>query len=83
MELETDYLGLRLGNPLVASPSPLSTTLDGVRKLAAGGVGAIVLFSLFEEQLREEAARNAQLVDRPAESFGEALDYMLRRAGDD
>ncbi|MGO9883069.1 MAG: dihydroorotate dehydrogenase-like protein, partial [Solirubrobacteraceae bacterium] len=76
MELETNYMGLRLRNPLVASPSPLSYTLDGVRRLADGGVGAIVLFSLFEEQLREQAAQNAELVDAPAESFAEALDYV-------
>jgi hypothetical protein len=44
--------------------------------LADGGVGAIVLFSLFEEQLREEALRNAELLDGPAESFAEALDYL-------
>jgi dihydroorotate dehydrogenase (fumarate) len=76
MDLETSYMGLRLRNPLVASPSPLSYTLDGVRRLADGGVGAIVLFSLFEEQLREEAVRNAELVDRSAESFPEAIDYV-------
>jgi dihydroorotate dehydrogenase (fumarate) len=76
MELDTSYMGLTLRNPLVASPSPLSYTLDGVRRLAAGGVGAIVLFSLFEEQLREEAARNAAVVEGPAESFAEALDYF-------
>jgi dihydroorotate dehydrogenase (fumarate) len=76
MELATTYMGLALRNPLVASPSPLSHTLDGIRRLAEGGVGAIVLFSLFEEQLREEAARNAELVDGPGESFSEALDYV-------
>jgi dihydroorotate dehydrogenase (fumarate) len=76
MELATTYMGLQLRNPLVASPSPLSYTLDGVKRLAAGGVGAIVLYSLFEEQLRAEAARNAELVDGPAESFGEALNYF-------
>jgi dihydroorotate dehydrogenase (fumarate) len=76
MELATTYMGLRLRNPLVASPSPLSYTLDGVRRLADSGVGAIVLFSLFEEQLRERAAENALLVDGPAESFPEALDYV-------
>jgi dihydroorotate dehydrogenase (fumarate) len=76
MELSTRYMGLQLRNPLVASASPLSYTLDGVRRLAAGGAGAIVLFSLFEEQLREEAAHNARLVDGPAESFQEALDYV-------
>ena len=52
MDLSTNYMGLALRNPLVASPSPLSYSLDGIRRLADGGVGAIVLFSLFEEQLR-------------------------------
>jgi dihydroorotate dehydrogenase (fumarate) len=76
MELSTTYMGLALRNPLVASASPLSYTVDGVRRLADAGVGAVVLFSLFEEQLREEAARNAALVEGSAESFAEALDYV-------
>jgi len=83
MDLSTRYLGLQLRNPLVASASPLSHTVDGVRRLAAAGVGAVVLFSLFEEQLREEAARNAQLVDGPAESFAEALGYFPAVAEED
>jgi dihydroorotate dehydrogenase (fumarate) len=69
-------MGLALRNPLVASPSPLSYTLDGVRRLADGGVGAIVLFSLFEEQLREQATRAIELVEENAESFPEALGYF-------
>ena len=76
MDLSTNYMGLALRNPLVASPSPLSYTLDGIRRLADGGVGAIVLFSLFEEQLREEAARAIRLVEESAESFPEALGYF-------
>jgi len=76
MDLSTNYMGLALRNPLVASASPLSYTLDGVRELEEAGVGAIVLFSLFEEQLREQAARNARLVDDPAESFPEAVTYF-------
>jgi dihydroorotate dehydrogenase (fumarate) len=75
-ELATDYMGLRLRNPLVASPSPLSASFESVQRLAAGGVGAIVLYSLFEEQLRERQAKVAELVDGPAESFPEALDYV-------
>ena len=63
MELSTTYMGLELRNPLVASASPLSYTVDGVRRLADAGVGAVVLFSLFEEQLREEAELDARLVD--------------------
>jgi dihydroorotate dehydrogenase (fumarate) len=76
-------MGLELRNPLVASPSPLSYTLDGIRRLADGGVGAIVLFSLFEEQLREQAVLNAGVVDGPAESFSEALGYFPAVAAED
>ena len=76
MDLATTYMGLELRSPLVASASPLSATVDGVRRLADAGVGAIVMYSLFEEQLDEEAAHNARLVDAPAESFPEALDYV-------
>jgi dihydroorotate dehydrogenase (fumarate) len=82
-ELATSYLGLRLANPLVASASPLSSTLEGIRRLAGAGVGAIVLPSLFEEQLREEEARTAALLEGPAESFAEALDYVPQIVRDD
>ena len=76
MDLSTRYLGLALRNPLVASASPLSNTLDGVRLLAGAGVGAVVLFSLFEEQLRREAERDARLADAGADSFAESLSYF-------
>jgi dihydroorotate dehydrogenase (fumarate) len=76
MDLSTRYLGLELRNPLVASASPLSNTVDGVRRLADAGVGAVVLFSLFEEQLRREAAQNAALADAGTESFAESLSYF-------
>jgi len=76
MKLSTDYMGLALRNPLVASASPLSTTLDGVRRLADAGVGAVVLYSLFEEQLLKEAAQNNRLVDAGTESFAESLSYF-------
>jgi dihydroorotate dehydrogenase (fumarate) len=76
MDLSTDYMGLALRNPLVASPSPLSKTVDGVRRLADAGVGAVVLYSLFEEQLRREAALDSELADAGAERFSEALSYF-------
>jgi dihydroorotate dehydrogenase (fumarate) len=76
MDLSTDYMGLRLRNPLVASPSPLSQTVAGVQRLADAGIGAVVLFSLFEEQLRREAAQNARLADAGTESFAESLSYF-------
>jgi dihydroorotate dehydrogenase (fumarate) len=53
-DLRTRYLGLELRSPLVASSSPLTGTLDGLRRLEAAGVGAVVLPSLFEEDLTEE-----------------------------
>jgi dihydroorotate dehydrogenase (fumarate) len=83
MDLTTSYLGLRLRNPLVASASPLSYTLDGIRRLADSGVGAIVLFSLFEEQIRERAMQVSRIVDGPAESFPEALSYFPDAVDDD
>lgn len=54
MELGTTYLGLGLRNPLVASASPLSQTAGGVISLVDAGVGAVVLHSLFEEQIRQD-----------------------------
>ncbi len=83
MELTTRYLGLTLSNPLVASASPLSHTVDGVRRLADAGVGAVVLYSLFEEELRREAEQNGRLADAGSESFAEALSYFPSGADDD
>ena len=83
MELSTRYLGLDLRNPLVASASPLSKTVDGVRRLADAGVGAVVLYSLFEEQLRREAEENARLAVAGTESFAESLSYFPAAADDD
>jgi dihydroorotate dehydrogenase (fumarate) len=69
-------MGLTLRNPLVASASPLSLTVDRVRRLADAGVGAIVLYSLFEEQVRREAAEDARLLEAGTDSFAESLSYF-------
>ena len=76
MDLSTTYMGLALRNPLVASASPLASSVEGVRRLADAGVGAVVLHSLFEEELAEEAARNERLLSAHAESFAESLSYF-------
>lgn len=79
MNLQTQYLGLTLRNPLVASAGPLSQTVDGVRALADGGAGAVVLYSLFEEQVRAQAAQaeaDELLEEELADSFAEALSYF-------
>jgi dihydroorotate dehydrogenase (fumarate) len=83
MELTTRYLGLELKNPLVASASPLSKTVDGVRHLVDAGVGAVVLYSLFEEQVRREAEENARLAAAGTESFAESLSYFPQAADED
>jgi len=82
MNLTTTYLGLTLSNPLVASAGPLSRSVDGVRHLADAGVGAIVLPSLFEEQVRREAEQDAQLAEAGAESFAESLSYLPGTGGE-
>jgi dihydroorotate dehydrogenase (fumarate) len=60
MDLTTRYMGLELRNPIVASAGPYGRTVEGVRRLAVAGVGAVVLSSLFEEQLEHEAERAEQ-----------------------
>ena len=81
MDLTSCYMGLDLRNPLVASASPLAGTVDGVRALADAGVAAVVLPSLFEEELEREMRRNAALADAGTESFAESLSYFPAAAG--
>ncbi len=76
MDLSTTYLGMTLESPLVASAGPLSGTLDGIRRLEDGGASAVVLFSLFEEQLQRENDAIDYLTEAGTESFGEALSYF-------
>jgi dihydroorotate dehydrogenase (fumarate) len=76
MDISARYLGLELRNPLVASASPLASTVDGVRRLADGGVAAVVLPSLFEEEIRRQAVRDAALAQAGTETFAESLSYF-------
>jgi dihydroorotate dehydrogenase (fumarate) len=76
MDLTTAYLGLRLRNPLIASAGPLTSTADGVRRLADAGIGAVVLPSLFEEQLRRQADRDSFLASAGMDSFPEGVSYV-------
>ena len=77
MNLDTTYLGLKLRNPLVASAGPMTQTADRITLLAEAGVGAVVLPSLFEEQIRAEADRDERLAEAGADSFGEAMTYLV------
>lgn len=76
MDLSTTYLGLKLKNPLVPSASPLTASLDSIKQLAEHGAAAIVLHSLFEEQIRHEQEELEYLTTQGAESFAESLTYF-------
>ena len=75
-DLSTTYLGLSLRSPLVASCSPLTGRLDSLRALDEAGVGAVVLPSLFEEQIERDALAVDAMLDTHAESFGEATGFF-------
>lgn len=76
MQLTTSYLGLDLSHPIVASASPQSKELDGIIRLAEGGAAAIVLASLFEEQIHHEQEMNEHIFGQTLYSSAEALDYF-------
>lgn len=76
MDLTTTYLGLELTSPLVASASPLNSKLDNLKLLQDYGAGAVVLPSVFEEQIERDQILIDELVDHGADSFGEALSYF-------
>lgn len=75
-DLTTTYLGLPLKNPLVASASPLSKKLDRIRQLEDAGASAIVMYSLFEEQITHESQELDHYLNRGTDSFAEALSYL-------
>jgi len=76
VDLSTTYMGLNLPSPLVVSANPLSQKLDNIRAMEDAGAGAVVLFSLFEEQIRREAARVEQVYRTTTNAFAEAADYF-------
>ena len=76
MDLTTRYLGLTLKNPLVASASPLTSDLGNLRRLEDCGAAAVVLPSIFEEQIEAEQAQTERLTTFGGESFPEALSYF-------
>src|SRR5215471_16687062 len=75
-DLTTKYLGLALKNPLVASASPLSKKVDIVRRLEDSGAAAVVMYSLFEEQITHESQELNHYLERGTHSFAEALTYF-------
>jgi dihydroorotate dehydrogenase (fumarate) len=76
MDLSTKYMGLSLKNPLVASASPLSKEISNIKKLEDAGTSAVVMYSLFEEQIIHEQEELDYYLTRGSESFAEALTYF-------
>lgn len=87
MDLSTTYMGMDLEHPIVASASPLSEDIGNIRRMEDAGAAAVVMFSLFEEQLKHEAAAMEHFMSHGTESFPEALSYFPEveeyRAGPD
>jgi len=76
MKLATRYLGLQLANPIVAAASPLTATLDGMRRLEDAGAAAVVMSSLYEEQIRAEDTAYALYTEHGSDSQAEAGSYF-------
>ena len=76
VDLKTNYLGLQLKNPLVASPSPLSEKVENVKRLEEAGVSAVVLYSLFEEQILHESLELDHFLSQGTETYAESLSYL-------
>ena len=76
IDLKTNYLGLNLKNPLVASASSLSKRTSRVKQMEDAGISAVVMYSLFEEQLVHDSLAFDYFIERGTEQFAEALDYF-------
>ncbi|MEX0696759.1 MAG: dihydroorotate dehydrogenase-like protein [Dongiaceae bacterium] len=76
MDLRTTYLGLQLDHPIVASASPLSREFDGIRRLEDAGAAAVVMPSIYEEEIEAEDVAFAMLVERGSLAHPEAASYF-------
>lgn len=76
MKLQTSYMGLKLNSPIVVSACTLSEKLDNILKMEDSGAGAVVMFSLFEEQIRREEAQFEGVLNTTSNAFAEAADFF-------
>lgn len=74
--LQTTYLGMKLRSPLVVSACTLSENLDNILRMEDAGAGAVVMFSMFEEQIRKEEDRMTNILQSTSNVFAEASDYF-------
>jgi dihydroorotate dehydrogenase (fumarate) len=76
MKMHSTYMGLKLNSPIVVSACPLSEQTDNVVQMEDNGAGAVVLFSLFEEQILREEDKFSDVISKTTNSFAEASDYF-------
>ena len=76
VDLRTSYMGLDLKHPVVASPSPLSATVDGMLRLEDAGAAAVVMLSLFEEQVQQPSDTMMRIMGSGEDGFAESLSYF-------
>ena len=76
MDLTTTYMGLKLKNPIIAGASPLTASFESIKKLEASGAAAIVLHSIFEEQINHETHELDYFLFKGSEDYAEALGYF-------
>ena len=76
MKMKTSYMGLQLNSPIVVSACTLSEKTDNIVMMEDNGAGAVVLFSLFEEQIKKEERQFKDVMSETSNSFAEALDYF-------
>ncbi len=76
MDLSTEYLGMKLKNPIVPSPSPLARHVSNLKKMEDAGAAAVVLYSLFEEEINAESRTLDRYLSEGTESYAEALSYF-------
>ena len=76
MKLNTNYLGLNLRSPIVPSASPLSETIDNIRAMEDYGAGAVVMYSLFEEQIEHESNELDHYLSAGTDSFSESQSFF-------
>jgi dihydroorotate dehydrogenase (fumarate) len=76
VDLKATYLGMQLKNPLVASSSPLTQKVETVKQLEEAGIAAVVMYSLFEEQIIQESFKLNRDLERGTETYAESLTYL-------
>ncbi|MGQ9610780.1 MAG: dihydroorotate dehydrogenase-like protein [bacterium] len=76
MDLSTNYMGLSLDSPLVASSSPLCEKIDNIRKMEDAGASAVVLHSLFEEQINREGLELDRFLTQGTETYWESISFF-------